>query len=109
MTITDKLRKMIEEEEDKTIRCRNDMYQQEGKLKKVLKSLQIAWMLRELLEFDKLDPLIYFALAQLPIEEIATDNSGDVSESYGKFLEGMLKYSIDEFYDIAVKLKGVEP
>lgn len=112
LTLEQKIRALIDDEENRVIRCRDERYENPETrgtmLKKVLDSIQTAWMVRDLLGTKELDGIITFALAMFPIETICNDN-GDVSDAYKEFMEKIPEYTIDELYDVAVNLKGVEP
>ena len=94
--------------EEPIIKNRYHRWESESGIRAVLYAIQTAIRLRDLLNTDELDNLIYFALAQFPAEEYSDDGYGDTAPEYEAYQEGIPDYTIDEFYERAINLKGLK-
>lgn len=87
---------------DGIIRNRNERWEKESDLKRVLYDIQNLIKTRKIMgAYDIFDDLIYFALDQLPVSE-GYLKDGEVTEAWTDFEDSIPDLEIDEFYDWAV-------
>lgn len=88
------------------IYLRDQRWNEEYQIKRVLRSLKDLMSLRDLVDTDSFDPLIYFVLSMFPIEDTSMKD-GDVTEEYRTFLDDFMDYSIQELFDkLTLKRSG---
>ena len=90
------------------IQLRNDQWENRSKIRSILRGIQTVERISELFgnrDIPELESLADFALDCLPVAGIAEED-GDVTAEYEAFLDGIREYSLDEFYDRAILLKG---